>query len=161
PRNWRTAARVVQKPVVVRLKEKPMRASIILMCAALCVAAFCFSSAQETQKSRRPDPRSAKPAPRAAAQNNQPGAPQEGSKAAPQATKKSADHSGDEGQKNSDAPSSDEMAIRKTAESFIQAYEKGDAKAAASHFTADAEYIDEDGDTFVGREEIEQNFARF
>jgi uncharacterized protein (TIGR02246 family) len=53
------------------------------------------------------------------------------------------------------------MAIRKTAESFLQAYEKGDAKAAAAHFTNDAEYVDEDGNAFVGRDEIEQDFARF
>jgi uncharacterized protein (TIGR02246 family) len=43
----------------------------------------------------------------------------------------------------------------------MRAYEKGDAKAAASHFTANAEYVDEEGNVFTGREEIERNLARF
>jgi uncharacterized protein (TIGR02246 family) len=135
---------------------------MILMCAALCVAAFCISSGQESPTAPRPDSRRAKPAPRAAAQNNQASAPRDATKPPnAAAAKKPADKSPDEKQKPSGASSSDETGILKTAESFIQAYEKGDAKAAAAHFTADAEYIDEDGDAFIGREEIEQNFARF
>ena len=55
----------------------------------------------------------------------------------------------------------EEEAIRKTAESFQKAYEKGDAKEVASHFSADAEYSDEDGNIFVGVAEIEKDFQKF
>lgn len=50
-------------------------------------------------------------------------------------------------------------AILKTAESYLQAYRDGDAKAAATHFTDDAEYVDEHGNTHVGRKAIEQVLA--
>jgi len=140
-----------------------MRASICLFCSALFLAAVCLSSGQETPNTKRPDSRSAKPAPKAPVKDNLPAEQQGSEKPSPAAAaKKSAvDKSGEETSKTSEAPSSDEMAIRNTAESFVAAYEKGDAKAAAAHFTADAEYVDEDGDVFAGREEIEQNFARF
>jgi uncharacterized protein (TIGR02246 family) len=70
------------------------------------------------------------------------------------------------GRTKDDAPdvdqrSPDEEAIRGTAETFARAYAKGDAKAAASHFTHDAEYIDEQGTRYEGRDAIERNFARF
>jgi len=138
-----------------------MRASIGILCAAFCIAAVCLSAGQELPNVRRPEPPRSKPASRAGAQNNdQAGTPRNGAKSAPAATKTAA-RSQVEQQNTSDAPSSDEMAIRKTAESFVQAYEKGDAKAAAAHFTDDAEYIDADGAAFVGRNEIEQDFAKF
>lgn len=47
-------------------------------------------------------------------------------------------------------------AILKTAESYLEAYRAGDAKGAAAHFTNDAEYVDEHGNTHVGRKAIEQ-----
>ncbi len=47
-------------------------------------------------------------------------------------------------------------AIVKTAESYLTAYRDGDAKAAAAHFTEDAEYVDEHGNTHLGRKAIEQ-----
>jgi len=138
-----------------------MRLLIGLLCAGSLVAAVCLSAGQETPNARRSDSGSAKPAPGAAAKDKQSEAQKPGTAAAEKKKTLSSEKAGAEAQKTSEAPSADEMAIWKTAESFIEAYKKGDAQAAASHFTANAEYIDEDGDTFIGREEIEQNFARF
>jgi len=55
----------------------------------------------------------------------------------------------------------DADAIRLIDEAFIRAYEAGDAKAVAAHFTADAEYVDESGDVFAGRDAIEECLAQF
>ena len=52
--------------------------------------------------------------------------------------------------------SSDEEAIRATGNSFEKAYLDADAKLLAAHFTADAEYIDEQGNVYQGREAIEK-----
>ncbi len=49
----------------------------------------------------------------------------------------------------------DEVAIRLTGETYIKAFCDADAKAVAAHFTSDAEYVDEDGTVYQGREEIE------
>jgi len=54
--------------------------------------------------------------------------------------------------------SPEERAIAATAEEFIAAFNKSDAKAVAALFTADAEYIDEQGNRVRGREAIEKNF---
>lgn len=51
--------------------------------------------------------------------------------------------------------SADEKAIRLTGDTFVKAYALNDAKATAAHFTADAEYIDEQGQVYQGREAIE------
>ncbi len=56
-------------------------------------------------------------------------------------------------------PSADEVAIRLTGETFVKAYGAADAKAIADHFTPDAEYVDEDGIVFHGREAIQQAIA--
>ena len=56
----------------------------------------------------------------------------------------------------SDKASPDEAAIRLTGESFVKAYCAADAKAIAAHFTTDAEYIDEQGNVYQGREAIEE-----
>jgi len=57
--------------------------------------------------------------------------------------------------------SADEEAIRQADASFVKAYEQGDAKAVAAHFTVDAEYVDELGDVFQGRDAIEESLAEF
>jgi uncharacterized protein (TIGR02246 family) len=57
--------------------------------------------------------------------------------------------------------SDDEDAIRQTGETFSKAYDRGDAKAVAAHFTSDAEYIDEQGNVFQGRQAIEESLASF
>ena len=55
----------------------------------------------------------------------------------------------------------DRAAILETAVKFIDAYSERDAGAIASLFAPDAEYIDEQGTTFRGRDEIEQNLKIF
>ncbi len=57
--------------------------------------------------------------------------------------------------------SPDEGAIEKVDESFIRAYEAGDAKAVAEHFTTDAEYVDETGAVLEGRAAIEASLKEF
>lgn len=55
----------------------------------------------------------------------------------------------------------DETAIRRTDASFVKAYQQGDAKSVAAHFTPDAEYVDELGNIFQGREAIEESLTEF
>src|ERR1700733_9335541 len=55
--------------------------------------------------------------------------------------------------------SKDESAIRANVEAFVKAYNAGDAKAVANLFAAEAQVIDEDGETTQGREAIEKRVA--
>ena len=57
--------------------------------------------------------------------------------------------------------SPDEEAIRLVDDSFVKAYEAGDAMAVAEHFTTDAEYVDETGTVFEGRAAIEASMKEF
>lgn len=57
--------------------------------------------------------------------------------------------------------SPDAAAIRMVDDSFVKAYEAGDAKAVAGHFTADAEYVDETGTVIEGRVAIEASLTEF
>lgn len=58
-------------------------------------------------------------------------------------------------------PSADELAIRKSDDEFASAYGEADAKKAAAFFTADAEYVDENGNVLQGRSAIENSLAAF
>ena len=51
----------------------------------------------------------------------------------------------------------DREAIAKTVRSLATAFEKGDAKALAAHFTENGEYTTDDGTVFRGRTAIERN----
>lgn len=70
-------------------------------------------------------------------------------------------------QQNRPAPAStaqpahqqDEQAIRQIAVDFIKSYNAKDAKSLASMFTADAEIVDEQGNAFQGRENIDRVFS--
>jgi uncharacterized protein (TIGR02246 family) len=53
-----------------------------------------------------------------------------------------------------------EKAIRATAEKFKKAFDAGDAKALAAQWAEDAEYTDEAGRSFRGREAIEKEYAK-
>src|SRR6516162_4183262 len=53
----------------------------------------------------------------------------------------------------------DEKAIRETAEEFVKAFNKGDAKAIGAMWAPDAEYTDENGVSFSGRDAIEKEYA--
>jgi uncharacterized protein (TIGR02246 family) len=52
-----------------------------------------------------------------------------------------------------------EAAITKTAEAFVEAFQKGDAKAVASFWTSDGDYVDPSGRVLNGRPAIEKDFA--
>lgn len=58
-----------------------------------------------------------------------------------------------------DAP--EVAAVRKSAEAFAAAFNKGDAKAVAAFWTKEGEYIGPDGETIRGREAIEKEYAGF
>ena len=57
--------------------------------------------------------------------------------------------------------SSDEDAIRQGDVAFAQAYEEGNARSAAAHFTPDAEHVDEFGNVSHGRDAIEKSLTEF
>lgn len=55
----------------------------------------------------------------------------------------------------------EEAALKKNAQAFVAAFDKGDAKAVAAFWTADGDYVDETGRHMKGREEIEKAFTEF
>jgi uncharacterized protein (TIGR02246 family) len=55
--------------------------------------------------------------------------------------------------------SADEAAIKKAAASFIAAFEAGNAKALAAHWTENGEYIADDGAIYRGRAAIERGYG--
>jgi uncharacterized protein (TIGR02246 family) len=57
--------------------------------------------------------------------------------------------------------SADKAAIAKSAEAFIEAFHKGDAKALAAFWAADGDYTDQSGHHMKGREAIEKAFEKF
>ena len=57
------------------------------------------------------------------------------------------------------AAEADETAIRATADAFIKAFDRGDAKAVGALWAPDAEYMDESGQSFQGRDAIEKEYA--
>ena len=52
-------------------------------------------------------------------------------------------------------------ALGKSAEAFVEAFHKGDAKALAALWTTDGDYTDQAGRTLNGREAIAKNFEAF
>lgn len=61
----------------------------------------------------------------------------------------------------STARSEDRAGIRSTMDSFVKAFESGDAKALAALWTADGEYHNEQGTTVGGQAALEKGFAEF
>ena len=55
----------------------------------------------------------------------------------------------------------DDAAIRATADAFIKAFSRGDAKTIAALWTPNGTFADERGDIFKGRETIERQYASF
>jgi uncharacterized protein (TIGR02246 family) len=53
-----------------------------------------------------------------------------------------------------------EAALQKNAEAFVEAFDKGDAKAVAAFFTEDGDIIDQDGRQIKGRAAIEKTYAK-
>lgn len=54
-----------------------------------------------------------------------------------------------------------EAEIRQAAADFATAFDRGDAKAVAAHWTEDGDYVNENGQRFQGRGAIEQEYATF
>lgn len=52
----------------------------------------------------------------------------------------------------------EEKAIRATADAFVKAFNAGDAKALAAMWTADGDYVGENGESRKGREAIEKEY---
>jgi len=59
------------------------------------------------------------------------------------------------------AQTDDETTIRASAEAFVAAFNKQDAKATAAFWTPDGEYADETGRVIRGREAIEKEYELF
>lgn len=62
--------------------------------------------------------------------------------------------------KPSDKTSGAEAAIRKTSEAYAEAFNKGDLDAVMALWTADADYVNDEGKTFRGRNAITAEFKR-
>jgi uncharacterized protein (TIGR02246 family) len=54
-----------------------------------------------------------------------------------------------------------ERAVHKAAQDFDQAFNGGDAEKVAGLWTTDAEYVDEDGQRYVGRDLIKKEYSEF
>jgi uncharacterized protein (TIGR02246 family) len=148
-----------------------MRPAFLLSAFSLALAAIGFAAGDE--------PASPQPAAKASARSAK--APLAKAPVVKSADVKAAAKSGDRpaesiGAKAADKPASkapaapatdpdknaaDEEAIRQTGETFAKAYGEGDASAVAAHFTPDAEYVDEQGDVFQGRQAIEESLAAY
>jgi uncharacterized protein (TIGR02246 family) len=59
----------------------------------------------------------------------------------------------------SDDRQTDREAIQKAIDGFITAFRKGDAKDVAAHWTAEGEYVSDDGTTFHGRPALEKAYT--
>jgi uncharacterized protein (TIGR02246 family) len=138
-----------------------MRTSVSQGIGALILAAIILVAARESPPASKDEKRSDEST-AAPVQNSAPGK-RNARNSAPKnnGTQESAPEEGKRPSSEAQELSTDEEAIRRTAETFARAYAEGDAKAAAAHFTENAEYVDEYGYRLQGRDEIEQNFARF
>ncbi|MBI4965964.1 MAG: nuclear transport factor 2 family protein [Desulfomonile tiedjei] len=63
-----------------------------------------------------------------------------------------------EGQQN---PTADEDAIKQAVQSYVEAYNRGDAAAVAAHWSDDGEYVSPSGESFKGRKKIEAALKAF
>ena len=60
-----------------------------------------------------------------------------------------------------DRRAADEAAIRKTVQSYVEAFNRGDARAVARHWSAQGVYVSPSGQRLQGRNAIEQEFAAY
>jgi uncharacterized protein (TIGR02246 family) len=58
-----------------------------------------------------------------------------------------------------DSHDADRKAIKEATQAFLKAFESGDAKAVASHWTPEGEYTTDDGTTLRGRDAIEKAYT--
>lgn len=59
------------------------------------------------------------------------------------------------------AQSNDEVDIRQVVQSYVEAFNRGDAAAVASHWSDDADYVSPTGDRLKGRKKIEAFLKKF
>ena len=60
-----------------------------------------------------------------------------------------------------DEPSQVEAAIKKTIQSYVEAFNRGDANALAVQWTKDGEYITSTGEVFKGQDKLKEAFKAF
>lgn len=65
------------------------------------------------------------------------------------------------GQAAKEERTADEKAVRKALAEFATAFGSGNAKAVGALFTAEGEYVSDDGTTIQGRAEVESDYAEF
>jgi uncharacterized protein (TIGR02246 family) len=58
-------------------------------------------------------------------------------------------------------PAPDEAGIREAVQSYVEAFNRGDASAVASHWSDDGEYVSPSGESFKGRKNIEAALKTF
>ncbi len=58
-------------------------------------------------------------------------------------------------------PAPDEAAIRQAVQSYVEAFNRGDPVAVASHWSDDGEYVSPSGESFKGRKKIEAALKTF
>jgi len=63
--------------------------------------------------------------------------------------------------KPDDGRAADRAAIAQGTASFIKAFESGNARAVAAHWTEEGEFINEDGSIIQGRDELERVYGEF
>ena len=130
-------------------KADNMRTTLILSGAALLFGVICFGAADEKVVPKRADKAGAPPAAKT------------GIKAAETFSTKPTEKDSAKTSAQPSKRSADEEAIRQTDDVFVKAYGQGNAKAVAALFTADAEYVDELGNVFQGRDAIEESLKEF
>ncbi len=128
-----------------------MRTVMTLSAFALALTAICLAAGDEPAAARRAEKNGAQP--------SRTGGTKVAEKATAQTSSKRPAASGEASEKDSARNSADETAIRETGTTFAKACDEADSKAAAAHFTADAEYVDEQGNIFQGRQAIEELLA--
>ena len=136
-----------------------MRRIAFLTTSTLALAAFCFAAGDEeaVPKPATPKPTvkgSTPPATNAAVKPLEKPVARSSDAAGTKPDDTAAEQQGLPRPLNTER-SADEVAIRLTGKSFVKAYCDADAKSIAAHFTPDAEYIDEQGNVYQGRAEIE------
>jgi uncharacterized protein (TIGR02246 family) len=136
-----------------------MRKTLMTFGAALLIGVNCLGADDNVVPKRAAKP-SAPPAAKGGANAIETPQAKQAEKAVPKTTAKPAEPTS-ASRPVTEERSADEDAIRQTNDSFLKAYGQGDAKSAAAHFTADAEYVDESGNVFQGREAIEESLSEF
>ncbi|MCO6043229.1 SgcJ/EcaC family oxidoreductase [Aeoliella sp. ICT_H6.2] len=64
-------------------------------------------------------------------------------------------------QPQAEAPADPTADVRKAIDSYVKAFNTGDAKALAAHWTEDGELVTADGTTFTGHEQLAKSFTDY